>query len=115
MKILATKDYTYQTYKRGKQKFSIYMYNDDVNNLKFQISTINPYDDADYAWARCGYKGTNYVQFIKGGKVVDGMQLNYYEDEDYEDENEYLNEVIDSVCVELNSMNSSIKPKIIYD
>ena len=117
-KVLASKD-EYFTYDRPSgrsvQKYGIDMYNDDTKYLKFQISPIHPYDDADYTWARCGYIGGNLVQFIFKGKVVDRMQLWSYDEEDYEDEDEYIREVIDAVCTELNHFNADVEPRMVHN
>lgn len=102
----------YFRYDRGRDSFSVHIYDSDPIHLKFQVSEIHPYDLAKYAWARCGYKGALYVEFIKNGKVIDSMQMHYYDEEDYEDETEYVNDIIDRVCVELADMNSTVEPII---
>jgi len=102
----------YFTYQRGRQQFGVHVFNDNPIHLKFQVKEIHPYDLEEYTWARCGYKGALYVEFIRNGKVLDGMQMHYYDEEDYEDENEYVNDIIDQVCVELRYYNKNIEPRI---
>lgn len=106
----------YGTYMRGRQKYSIYENNpDNVIDYKAQITEIHPYDEAEYAWARIGYRGAMSVEFIRDGEVIDKMQLHYYEPDDYESEDEYLDDVIDQVCVELRAINKGIEPKMIHN
>jgi len=77
------------------------------------VQKIAPYDDADYAWAKVN--GNGLIEFIKDGKIVDKMQTHAYEEEDYEDVNEYFNDIIESVAEELKKINQSIKPRMMYD
>lgn len=103
---------SYFNYSRGRQEFGIHMYNDDPVNLKFQVTEIHPYDEASYTWARCGYKGSGYVEFIKNGKVIDSMKMHSYDEDDYESEDEYVNDVIDQICAELRHSNKGVEPRI---
>lgn len=105
----------YMTYTLAGQRFGVHILSDDPLYPKFQVSEIHPYDDADYAWARCGYKGAAYIEFIKSGKKIDGIQWHCYEDEDYEHEWEYLDEIVDQTCRELRHINKDVEPRIIHN
>ncbi len=108
-------DANYMTYTRNGQRFGVHLYDENPLEPKFQISEIHPYDDAEYTWARCGFKGCAYVEFINSGKIIDGMQWNYYDEEDYEDPTEYINEIIDQTCVELLAFNKDVESHMIYN
>lgn len=112
-----TSDSSYFVYTRSHQRFSVHMFNEgvpDSSHIKFTISELHPYDLAEYAWARVGYRGACYAEFLKNGKKLDGMQFSYYEDDEdsYEDMNEYLNDMLDSVAVELLHINALVEPRI---
>ena len=77
------------------------------------IQKIAPYDDADYWWARVN--GNGLIEFIYDGKVQDKMQMHSYEEEDYEDINDYFNDVIESAAEELKNINKDIKPRMMYN
>lgn len=105
----------YITYNRGGYKFGIHatpLDESNPNSYKAAISVIKPYDLAEYTWARIGSKGSMYVEFIRNGKVKDGMQMPYYDEEDYESIEEYIDDVIDQVCVELIDQNKDVEPRI---
>ena len=103
----------YSTYQRGRQKFAIHEnLPSDPNSWKASISEIHPYDEAEYTWARIGARGAMEAEFIRNGKVVDRMQLNYYDPDDYEDLEPYFNDIIDSICLELRQYNKDVTPKI---
>ena len=78
-----------------------------------QITKISPYDDADYFWAKIANNGQ--VKFIQKGKVVDKMQLWSYEEDDYENVEEYFDSLLDETVKELDSMNSKVKPRMMYN
>ena len=111
----------YVSFYRGTDRFSIHdNYSDDfdsndANNYKATVSLLRPYDDADYTWARIGKSGGMRVEFIKDGKVQDTMQLWPYEDSDYESVEEYLDDILDRVIVELIDMNKHVEPIIHHD
>lgn len=77
------------------------------------IQRIAPYDDADYYWAKI--TGNGQVQFIHNGKVEDKMQMWSYEEDDYEDINDYFNDIIEEAAKELDHFNDSIKPRMMYN
>lgn len=105
----------HMTYTRNGQKFAVRLYSDDPMNPRFQITELHPYDDAEYAWAKCGYDGIGYIQFIRSGRKIDGMQCHFYEDDEYESPQEYIDELIDSTCVELLNLNKNVRPRMMYD
>ncbi len=104
----------YMTFTVGRQRFGIHMYNDDPLQPKFQVSEIHPYNDADYAWARCGYLGHAYVQFIKNGKKIDGMQLNGYDESEYESEYDYITDIVNQTCEVLLEINKDVEPRMVH-
>lgn len=98
----------------GRNRFSVYM--DDVPTdqftflpPRFQMSELHPYDDADYAWAK--FDGGN-VKFYRSGKLIDQMAIHEYEEDDYEDYDEYVSDILDSVAVTLRELNTDVKPRI---
>lgn len=80
-----------------------------------QVTRIAPYDDAEYYWAKIGDGGTNFVKFIQDRTIKDRMQYWYYDEEDYEDVNEYLNDVLFDLCKELDKLNDKVEPRIIHN
>ena len=106
----------YQTYTRNRQKFAIHQNEPtNPNDWKATISEIHPYDDAEYVWARVGKRGTLNVEFIQNGKVIDTMQLHYYEPDEYEREEEFWDEVTDMICLELRTFNKDVEPRMIHN
>jgi len=108
-----SKNPDYMTYTQGGQRFGVHLYSDDPLYPKFQVTEIHPYDDADYTWARCGYKGAANVQFIKNGKVVDQMQWYTYEEDEGSPE-DYIDKMIDETCSQLRSFNKDVKPIMVH-
>lgn len=78
-----------------------------------QLRKIAPYDDADYVWARIHRNGL--VEFIKEGKIIDKEQLWSYEEEDYENVDEYFDEVIDNLILDLEEYNKKIGSRMMYN
>ena len=78
-----------------------------------QLVKIAPYDDADYVWAKVDWNGL--VKFIKNGKVIDKSQLWSYEEDDYESVDEYFDDAIDQLILDLEEYNSKIKPRMIHN
>lgn len=109
------------TIQHGPKKFAVHFSDNGPYEGAFaaQITEIHPYDDADYAWARIPFNG--YAEFIQKGKVVDRMQLPGYEEEDYEDYegysglDQYYNDMLDSVAVELMHINRNVKPIMVHN
>lgn len=77
------------------------------------ITKIAPYDDAEYVWAKIS--GNGYTEFIRDGKKIDGMQFHSYEEDEYETVEEYFDDVIDSIIVELIRFNRDIEPRMMYN
>ena len=115
-KYIKASSYTsYFNINHGRQKFGVHF---DPNGqypgaFAAQITEIHPYDDAEYAWAKIEFNGQ--AKFIKEGKVIDKMQLPAYEEEDYESIEEYYNDMLDSVAVELSNMNKSVQPRMMHN
>lgn len=104
----------FNTVYHGKQKFAVHSTDmTDVFHFACQVTEIHPYDDADYCWARMGEN--KQVQFIQKGKVIDKMQMHYYEPEDYESPYDYIDDIVDSICVELLQFNRSVEPRMMHN
>ena len=104
----------YFTYNRGGTKFSIYSkYTDDPYNFQCSIEEIHPYDDADYYWIK--KDGPASASLIKNGKTVGYIDIDEYDEDYYETPGEYIDDIIDYMCVELRNHNRNIKSKMIHD
>lgn len=100
------------TYIRSGQKFSVYItYLEPF--VRLQVSEIHPYDDADYMWAMMEEDGL--VKFIKDRQVIDDMQMQDYDADDYESFNDYIDDVVDKICLRLREFNRSVESRILYD
>lgn len=82
----------------------------DINY--FQLTEIHPYDEAEYYWAL--YEGGSWIRIIYNGQTKQRIATTPYADveDDYEDQNDYVDQVIDSVMYELYHLNKDIKPRI---
>ena len=120
-KVVASVSYdNYLTINHGPRKFGVHIDEVDYSRSfipvpRFQISEIHPYDDAKYTWAKRSDNNSNIVLFINDGKVIDKMHLWSYEPDDYENFDDYLNDILDDVAVELMSINSDVKPRMIHN
>lgn len=93
--------------------YSVRVYNeDDPSRLQLQISGLHPYDDADYAWARVESFRPTLAQIIKNGAFLSSVNMQCYEEEDWESSDEYVDEFIDRIIAELEVVNKDVKPKI---
>ena len=103
----------YMSYNYGRHKFAIH-YTDPngAGDMKAQISSVHPYDDADYTWAKI--TGPQVI-FYRDGKEIDRMTLPAYDPEDYESLDEYIDETIDSICAELINFDKDIQLRMMYD
>ena len=98
-------------YTWGNQKYSIYFKNaDDPANFQCQVSEIHPYDMAEYAWAR--KDGPASASIIKNRKVINTIDVPEYDEDNYEEDSEYLNDVIFDMCKALRDTNARVKPVI---
>lgn len=117
--------YAYK-YKGTKNRFSIHY--DDVTDIddpelsfkqfRASVSPIKPYDDADYAWATIEHGSISYY---RKGKLIKRefyfMFSDYgtdYEDM-YENANEWITDLIDSICDTLIELNQNVEPRIIHN
>ena len=98
-------------YERNNQEFSVYTkFADDPDNFQCQISEVHPYDLAEYTSAT--KDSPVGVTFYRNGRRVGQMRVPEYFEDDYEDATEYVNEVIDRICVELMHRNADVEPRI---
>jgi len=85
--------------------------------FKAQVSEIHPYDDAEYAWAKIN--PNMQVIFYKDGKIVDKMQLAYYDEDDYEevgkDHDDYINDCLRDVAEVLTDLNKDVRPIMVHN
>lgn len=104
-------------YKLEKPSLRNYVFSgkiDHVRNLMFgQVTKIAPYDDAEYYWAKV--HGNGLIEFIYNGKIKDKMQMNSYDEDDYESVDDYYNDIIESAAEELKNFNKDIRPRMMYD
>lgn len=96
------------------QRYAVYSKNsDDPMKLELQVSEIHPYDDADYAWAKM--QSNKQVSFYRNSRLVDKMQLSYF-DEYFDDSAEdYYHSLIDDICFELRDMNKGVEPVMVHN
>lgn len=112
--VQAAKKYDeYLNYTRGRTKFRIHISRNHEPDFEAQISEIHPYDEAEYAWAQID--ANKLVKFFKEGKLIDKVQMHYYEDEDHEDVDEYIDDIIDQVCVGLRDINVGVEPRMMHN
>ena len=116
--IKASSEYTdFITIQHGRQQFAVHINENGPYEGSFaaQITEIHPYDDAEYTWAKIGYNGQTI--FYRNGKVVDKMQLASFEPDDYEYNpvDEYINDCLDTVAVELLHMNRDVEPVMVHN
>lgn len=83
----------------------------DIRSWRFQLSTLRPYDDADYVW--CKYINGK-AMFIKSGRTIYSQNFECNED-DFEDYSEWQNNVIAECLDKLEELNSSVEPRIIHN
>lgn len=97
----------------GSEKYFCYMHEDDSPFFECELHKVSPYDDADYAWAKMSRNGQ--VVFYKSGKVVDKMQMHSYDYDEYDSYDEYVDDVLDSIVVELININKDVKPVMVHN
>ena len=94
----------------GKHRFSIYIKNSDSPFFEASISEIHPYDFAEYTWAKILRNGQ--VEYRRGSKVIDKMQLCDYDEEYYESIDDYINDCIDNVMVDIINFDKNVESMI---
>ena len=99
----------------GNQRYFCYFKDNDNGPAGYeaQLSRIAPYDDADHVWAKI--EGNGLVKFMKSGKIIDKMQLWAYDADEYESYDEYVDDTLDNVVVELINMNKDIEPVMVHN
>ena len=96
-------------YKRNK--FSVYdKYEEDPMNYQCQVSEIHPYDLADYAWARKDSPSSAVI--IKSGRIIKTIPVPEYDEDIYEHDWEYFQEVTETIFDALIDENKNVKPMI---
>lgn len=107
-------EYTdHMVYTWGPRKYSVYFKNaDDPENFQCQVSEIHPYDDAKYTWAKKDSPAG--ATLYRNKKLVDTIAVKEYDEDDYEDENEYINDVIVDICRALKEANKDVEPRMVH-
>lgn len=102
----------HSVYARGPYKFSVYFnHADDPENFQCQVSEIHPYDMGKYYWMKKDQPASAKV-IDSDGHVIGYLELREYDEDDYEDATEYINDIIDYMCVELRGYNRNVEPMI---
>ncbi len=78
-----------------------------------QVDEIHPYDDAEYAWAK--KVSPVSAKIIQNGKVIETISVPEWDDEVFEDENEYYNEVIDVMVRAIRKINKDVEPIMVHN
>lgn len=82
-------------------------------DFRATVGVSNPYDDADYYWARIQ---DGIIEFIKDGKVDRDETEFYYDADDMDEENsDWCGVIIDIAVQKLDRLNKGIKPRIIHN
>lgn len=82
-------------------------------DFRATVGVSNPYDDADYYWARIQ---DGRIEFIKDGKVNKAETEFYYDADDMDEENsDWCGVIIDIAVQKLDRLNKDIKPRIIHN
>ena len=98
----------------GSKRYMCHMTEpEDDLNWSAQLTRISPYDDAEYVWAKID--PNKQVKFIKDGRIIDKMQMDQYDEDNFETFDEYVDYVLDSVVTELINMNKDIKPVMVHN
>lgn len=82
-------------------------------DFRATVGVSNPYDDADYYWARIQ---DGRIEFIKDGKVNKAETEFYYDADGMDEENsDWCGVIIDIAVQKLDRLNKDIKPRIIHN
>lgn len=82
-------------------------------DFRATVGVSNPYDDADYYWARIQ---DGVIEFIKDGKVDRDETEFYYDADDMDEENsDWCGVIVDIAIQKLDRLNKDIKPRIIHN
>ena len=94
----------------GNHRFSIYIKNGDSPFFEASISEIHPYDLAEYTWAKILRNGQ--IEYRRNSKIIEKMQLWDYDEEYYESIDDYINDCIDSVMVDIIEHDKDVESRI---
>lgn len=84
---------------------------DMIQQFKFQVREIHPYDDAEYTWAK---GGNGIIKYIRNGKEVD--RTHYMTADDWEmDNGEWCDYIIRVAMEDLTELNKDVKPRMIHN
>lgn len=82
-------------------------------DFRATVGVSNPYDDADYYWARIQ---DGRIEFIKDGKVNKAETEFYYDADDMDEENsDWCGVIIDIAVQKLDRLNKDTEPRIIHN
>lgn len=117
-KVTSSTQYTdYSTITVANQKFGVHSkHKDDPYNFQCSIQEIHPYDDAEYYWIK--KDAPNSASVILNGKIQDYITLADWDDcyDEYEGESqEFIEDIIVSLCEELMIINENIEPRMMHN
>lgn len=102
------------TVPRTNRRYRIKGQIDEYGGLFFaEIIRIAAYDDADYWWARAN--GGGLIEFIKDNKVQKTIEFKEFDDDVYETVQEYMDDMIDEALKQVDRLNDSVSPKMMYN
>lgn len=93
--------------------YVVYVNEENIEKLSMQISRSSAYDDTRYPWA--SVKNVT-CDIILDGKFLETFTLPKYIVEDYENVDEYLDEIIDRIITKLERWTDKLEltPKIMH-
>lgn len=117
-KVTSSTQYTdYSTITVANQQFGIHSkHGEDPYNFQCSIQEIHPYDDAEYYWIK--KDAPNSASVILNGKIQDYITLADWDDcyDEYEGESqEFIEDIIVSLCEELMIINENIEPRMMHN
>ena len=107
-------------YSRSGKRFSVRLSDCDERNpvCEFQITEIHPYDDADYAWAKCDGRVIKYYRNnirSRRNELIGLINIPKYDPDRYDDYNEYVTNLVDIAAIDLIHHNKHVIPKMIHN
>lgn len=111
------------TYRRGGDPFAYSISSNGAETPEAYMAQIvehHPYSEAEYVWARIGYREPMSVEYIQDGEVIEyepGHRKEFRMDwrDFYEDADEYIQDTVERVCGELRDYNRDVESVIGYD
>ena len=115
-KTLDVNQYDHITFYHGRKMFAANIRMIQPHPLfEGYVYQPHPYDDADYTMAYVGRRGIMNVEFVRDRRIIGRMQCHLYEEEDYERPEDYVNDILDQIAVEILDLDRDVKPRMMYD